>query len=77
MLRNQGRSYPSDWWALGVLIHHLIMGRTPFDAESDDEAFDLIMDYAHGDPSKRKAAQVQLRDPNPNPNPNPHPNPRP
>ena len=77
MLRNQGRSYPSDWWALGVLIHHLIMGRTPFDAESDDEAFDLIMDYAHGDPSKRKAAQVQLRDPNPNPNPNPPPRPRP
>ena len=45
-----------------MLIHHLLIGQTPFDAESDDEAFDLIMDYAHGDPGKRKAAQEELRD---------------
>jgi hypothetical protein len=35
------------------------------------------MDYAHGDPAKRKAAQEELRDPNPNPNPNPNPSPSP
>eukprot|EP00908_Phaeocystis_cordata_P018887 Transcript_30380.p1 GENE.Transcript_30380~~Transcript_30380.p1 ORF type:complete len:421 (-),score=152.94 Transcript_30380:294-1490(-) len=61
MLRHQGRSFPSDWWALGVLLHHLILGQTPFDAADEDEAFDNIMEYAHGDPRKRQEGQDQLR----------------
>ena len=40
MLRNQGRSFPSDWWAFGVLMYHLVTGKTPFDADDEDEIFD-------------------------------------
>ena len=62
MLRNQGRSFPSDWWAFGVLVYHLVMGNTPFDAEDDDRTFDAIIQYAHGDSRKRESAQYALRD---------------
>lgn len=62
MLRNQGRSFPSDWWAFGVLMYHLVMGNTPFDAEDDDRTFDAIIQYAHGDSRKRESAQYALRD---------------
>jgi len=62
MLRNQGRSFPSDWWAFGVLMYHLVTGKTPFDADDEDEIFDAIIQYAHGDPCKREAAQNMLSD---------------
>ena len=44
-----------------MLLHHLILGQTPFDAADEDEAFDNIMEYAHGDPRKRQEGQDQLR----------------
>lgn len=62
MLRNQGRSFPSDWWAFGVLLYHLVTGKTPFDADDEDEIFEAIIQYAHGDPCKRQAAQNKLRE---------------
>jgi serine/threonine protein kinase len=32
-----------DWWALGVLIFHLICGKTPFEAPSSNEIIDNIL----------------------------------
>ena len=32
-----------DWWALGVVVFELLVGNTPFDADSTDKIFDNIL----------------------------------
>jgi len=32
-----------DWWALGVLIYEMLAGQPPFEADSEDELFEAIL----------------------------------
>lgn len=32
-----------DWWAFGVLIYELILGKSPFKGDDEDEIFDSIL----------------------------------
>lgn len=32
-----------DWWAFGVLIYQMLLGKSPFRGEDDDEVFDAIL----------------------------------
>ena len=44
-----------DWWALGVLMYEMMIGRTPFDLDDEDDLFDSIINdevlYPKGDDS--------------------------
>ncbi|KAF8928344.1 Serine/threonine kinase [Haplosporangium gracile] len=33
-----------DWWAYGVLMYEMLLGRAPFSGEEEDEIYDSIMD---------------------------------
>ncbi|KAK3843696.1 MAG: hypothetical protein J3R72DRAFT_107749 [Linnemannia gamsii] len=41
-----------DWWAYGVLMYEMLLGRAPFSGEEEDEIYDSIMDdeplFPHG-----------------------------
>ena len=41
----RGRSFSSDWWALGILLHELLTGRAPFVGRDVAQA---IKRYANG-----------------------------
>ncbi|CAH3017356.1 unnamed protein product [Porites evermanni] len=41
-----------DWWALGVMVFTMLTGMMPFDAESEDELFDLIVYHYPQKPDK-------------------------
>ena len=30
MLTGTGHSYPVDWWAMGILVYEMVVGKTPF-----------------------------------------------
>jgi len=32
-----------DWWALGVLIYEMLAGQPPFEADSEDDLFEAIL----------------------------------
>ncbi|KAG0255011.1 Serine/threonine kinase [Mortierella polycephala] len=41
-----------DWWAFGVLMYEMLLGRAPFSGEEEDDIYDSIMDdepvFPHG-----------------------------
>jgi PAS domain S-box-containing protein len=39
----QGHGAPVDWWALGVLLHELVFGGTPFRGARRDETFENVL----------------------------------
>ncbi|CAH3189236.1 unnamed protein product [Porites lobata] len=49
-----------DWWALGVMVFTMLTGMMPFDAESEDELFDLIVyDYPQK-PDKKTMSELSI-----------------
>ncbi|GAX81948.1 hypothetical protein CEUSTIGMA_g9376.t1 [Chlamydomonas eustigma] len=47
-----GHSAPVDWWSLGILIHELVYGSTPFRGARRDETFENIVKSPLRFPSK-------------------------
>ncbi|CAH3174283.1 unnamed protein product [Porites lobata] len=47
-----------DWWALGVMVFTMLTGMMPFDAESEDELFDLIVSENPQQPDKATIAEL-------------------
>ena len=44
LLHGRRHSFEADWWSSGVLLHTLLTGQTPFEAESLHELFQLLRD---------------------------------
>ena len=36
MLLGSGHSYPSDWWAVGIMAYQMLTGEMPFKGESEE-----------------------------------------
>jgi serine/threonine protein kinase len=43
MIQDDGYSFPSDWWALGVLTHEMLLCYSPFDSEEKQKLFINIL----------------------------------
>lgn len=43
-----GRSKAADWWALGVLLHEMLTGHSPFEGKGMNAIFAKVKDYADG-----------------------------
>lgn len=46
VLRQLGHSAEVDIWAFGVLLFHLLTGRTPFSAPTHDQVYERILENA-------------------------------
>ncbi|KAK8882623.1 hypothetical protein M9Y10_045265 [Tritrichomonas musculus] len=46
IIRGEGASFASDWWAFGVLIYEMLVGETPFYDPNDNRMYQLI---CHGE----------------------------
>jgi len=44
-VRGRGRTIASDWWALGVLLFELLMGRPPFEGDTSTETLAKVVKY--------------------------------
>jgi serine/threonine protein kinase len=42
IVRGEGCSYSSDWWAYGVLVYEMLVGETPFVDENEGRMYQLI-----------------------------------
>lgn len=42
VINQTGHGRPVDWWMLGVLTFELLVGRAPFEAESDNERYEAV-----------------------------------
>jgi serine/threonine protein kinase len=46
ILRGEGSSFSSDWWAFGVLVYEMLVGETPFVDQNENHMYHLI---CHGE----------------------------
>ena len=42
VIRGEGASYASDWWAYGILIYEMLVGQTPFVDENENKMYQNI-----------------------------------
>ena len=50
-IRNRGHGKGVDWWGLGILLHEMLVGSTPFAHESVMATYQLIVQAADRPPS--------------------------
>ncbi|KAH3670331.1 hypothetical protein WICMUC_004900 [Wickerhamomyces mucosus] len=43
ILKEQNYSRAVDWWAFGVLLYQMLLGKSPFRGEDEDEVFNAIL----------------------------------
>lgn len=46
IIKGEGASFASDWWAFGVLIYEMMVGETPFYDDNENRMYQLI---CHGE----------------------------
>lgn len=61
MLNGFGQTKTADWWMLGVLTYEMLFGETPFQNESIERMFDLII-FSNVKFPKGKAISVEMND---------------
>jgi len=57
VVAGQGRSKGADWWALGVLLHEMLTGHSPFEGAGMAAIYARVEEYANG--GKEAAAQLR------------------
>ncbi|CAG0924471.1 unnamed protein product [Notodromas monacha] len=60
IIKNVGYWKPIDWWAVGILIYELLVGRSPFHAKSDAEIFEKILECKPDYPENLSPASRDL-----------------
>ena len=48
VVNGRGRAKGADWWALGVLLHEMLTGHSPFEGKGMAEIFARVEEYAAG-----------------------------
>jgi serine/threonine protein kinase len=66
IIKGEGSSFGSDWWAFGVLIYEFLVGQSPFMDENENEMYQKIckgsVDYPPGlDPVTKSLLDGLLR----------------
>jgi len=59
LLEGRGRTAAADWWGLGVLLHEMITGRTPFEGNTN-EIFAQITKYNKGGDETNEKLRLSL-----------------
>jgi len=59
LLEGKGRTAAADWWGLGVLVHEMITGRTPFEGNTS-EIFAQISQYQKGGDRTNEQLRLSL-----------------
>ncbi len=49
-----------DWWALGVLIYEMLLGKAPFSGDTEDRIFSSIMRDAPTFPPNMQKEAVEV-----------------
>jgi len=61
-VRGRGRTIASDWWALGVLLYELLMGRPPFEGEDSVDTLKKVAAYSEsGDAGPQAVRNVMTQ----------------
>lgn len=61
-MRGRGRTIASDWWALGVLLYELLMGRPPFEGEDSVDTLKKVAAYSEsGDAGPQAVRNVMTQ----------------
>eukprot|EP00908_Phaeocystis_cordata_P009651 Transcript_20446.p1 GENE.Transcript_20446~~Transcript_20446.p1 ORF type:complete len:393 (+),score=153.94 Transcript_20446:108-1286(+) len=60
-VRGRGRTIASDWWALGVLLFELLMGRPPFEGATSTETLSKVVKFGDaGEVGRNTLRQAML-----------------
>lgn len=43
MIQQTGYSFPRDWWSVGIIVYHMLVGNVPFDGEDQMAIFMQIL----------------------------------
>uniref|UniRef100_A0A7S4C3B9 Protein kinase domain-containing protein n=1 Tax=Chrysotila carterae TaxID=13221 RepID=A0A7S4C3B9_CHRCT len=59
-VHGRGRTLAADWWAVGVLLHEMIVGEPPFNGDNAQELMQRVSDYAKGKQASNDRLRRQL-----------------
>ncbi|RCV31756.1 hypothetical protein SEVIR_6G210901v4 [Setaria viridis] len=62
MVRGEGHGFAVDWWAVGVLVHEMAFGRTPFKGQNRKETFRNVLHKELEFPGDSRRRMPELTD---------------
>ncbi|KAF8690160.1 hypothetical protein HU200_041401 [Digitaria exilis] len=62
MVRGEGHGFAVDWWAVGVLVHEMAFGRTPFKGANRKETFRNVLHRELEFPGDSRRRMPELTD---------------
>ncbi|OEL20599.1 Serine/threonine-protein kinase UCNL [Dichanthelium oligosanthes] len=62
MVRGEGHGFAVDWWAVGVLVHEMAFGRTPFKGQNRKETFRNVLHRELEFPGDSRRRMPELTD---------------